>query len=95
MNSIPKKLRAQLADDPEYKYCARLGEMECSGRVTFEHALLYASRQIQERFAIIPLCWHHHLGDGLDKRWNIRYALRRATDEDRRKFPRLQWELVT
>lgn len=97
MNNMPKKLRDQLAKDPEYKVCARLGsdwrEGQCEGRITFEHALTYAGKQIQERFAIIPLCVFHHLGKGLNKRWNIRYAMWRASPEDRAKYPRLNWTL--
>lgn len=90
MSPIPKKLRAQLAADPEYQVCARRSS-ECEGRITWEHALTYAGKQIQERFAIIPLCWYHHLGAGLDKRWNMKLAMSRATNADKVKYPRLLW----
>lgn len=90
MNKIPPKLRQQLSLDPYYEFCARQSA-ECSGRITWEHALLYRGSQIQERFAIIPLCWHHHLGEGLVKVINVMIALRRATAEDRAKYPLLPW----
>lgn len=96
MNRIPPKLKAELAADPEYKLCV-LGDtfpdgMNCSGRITWEHAILYAGKQVQERWAIIPLCVYHHLGNGLNKRWNKQYAMSRATEEDKKKYPRLNWE---
>ena len=94
MSPIPQKLRKQLSEDPEYKICARAMRSghggECRGRITFEHAILYANRQVQERWAIIPLCVYHHLGVGLNKRWNINYALSRATREELAKYPRLK-----
>jgi len=94
MNNIPFNLRCQLDKEPEYHHCARASEGNCSGRITWEHALLYAGRQILARFAIIPLCIFHHLGAGLDKAWNILYALRRATADDRAKYPRLPWHKI-
>ena len=89
MNNVPKKLRDALANDPYYKRCAR--PTGCSGRITWEHAFTYAGKQIQERWAIIPLCWHHHLGEGLKKSENIKIAMSRATDADRKKYPRINW----
>ena len=79
---IPKKLREQLANDPYYKICARHKEGGCSGRITWEHALLFAGKQIQTKWSILPLCWYHHLGAGLNKEINIWIALNRASDEE-------------
>lgn len=78
---MPKKLREELSEDPFYKLCARRDE-ECDGRITWEHSMYFKGRQIQEKWAIIPLCWYHHLGKGLDKRRNEWIALSRATEED-------------
>lgn len=93
MKPIPVKLRKSMNADPYYKTCARL-DAECSGRITFEHAFIYAGRQIQEKFAIIPLCWHHHLGEGLVKIENQRIAASRAIKEDRAKYPSLNWSYL-
>lgn len=90
MNNIPTKLRAQLADDPYMKVCAR-ADAECAGRITWEHALYYAGKQIQERWSIIPLCVYHHLGPGLNKEINQTIALANATDEDLAQYPRFNW----
>ena len=85
---IPKKTKEELAAKPQI--CARLGE-DCSGPLTWEHALLFAGRKVQDKFAIVFLCWYHHLGAGLDKRWNIRKALTQATPEDLKKYPKNTW----
>jgi hypothetical protein len=92
MRPIPKKLRDDMASDPYYETCARASEGGCRGRITWEHALIYAGRQINEKWAIIPLCVYHHLGEGLNKRTNERIAVARATEEDLKKYPRKNWK---
>lgn len=100
MRRIPDKLKRELKDDPYYKTCARFKEKTCKGRITFEHAFIYAGRQINEKWAIIPLCEYHHAvglyqdnGD-LNKELNQMLALRRATDEDLLKYPKKDWAQV-
>ena len=94
MNNIPPRLRKQLAADPEYKRCALEGLHECGGRITYEHTLIVAGRQLQERWAIIPLCARGHEVDGyqdahtMDKQMNVWVALNRATDDDLRAVSR-------
>ena len=80
-----------MANDSYYKVCARKNS-DCEGRITWEHAFIYAGRQVNEKWAIIPLCVYHHLGDGLDKDKNQKIALLRATDEDLIKYPRKDWK---
>lgn len=90
MNNIPPKLRAELTEDPFYKTCARknLFGHTCDGRITWEHAMTYAGKQIQARFAIIPLCTKAHSIDNyqdsgdLNKNLNVWIALNRATDDE-------------
>lgn len=92
MNNIPKSLRADMAADPFYSTCARaaaLGDHECvrdplrPGKpVDWEHALIFAGKQLQERFAIIPICWWAHRGPGLNKDINIWIALNRASPDE-------------
>ena len=97
MHPIPIKLKKEILADPYYKQCARK-DRHCKGRITFEHALIYAGRQIQEKWAIIPLCAYHHSvdkfqdGGGLDKRINERIAVSRATPEDLAKYPKRNWK---
>lgn len=90
MNNMPKKLREQLSKDPEYKQCARKS-VYCRGRITFEHALYHQGKQLQEPWAIVPLCEFHHLGEGLNKRFNEWYALRKGFQQEayiKEKYPR-------
>lgn len=90
MRKIPPKLREEMANDPYYLTCARLN-ITCKGRLTWEHAWIYAGRQINEKWAIIPLCEYHHLYEGFDKHENQRLALKRATPEDLAKYPKKDW----
>lgn len=56
------ELRTEVGSDPEYTRCALQGLQfgECQGRITREHALIFAGKKIQERWAIIPACAAHH-----------------------------------
>lgn len=87
MNNIPPKLRERLNADPFYKVCSmrHLPGHICKGKVTWEHVVIFAGKQLQERWAIIPLCEYGHAvnshldGPGLDKRKNLWIATQRAT----------------
>lgn len=92
MRKIPEELKQEILADPYYKVCCRRNE-ECSGRITWEHSFTYKNRQINEKWAIIPLCIFHHLGAGLNKRINERIAVARATPEDLAKYPKKNWEI--
>lgn len=92
MTVIPPKLRKEMESDPEYSRCALQGLLQdrigsCGGRVTREHALYYANRKIQEKYAIPPICAKHHGVDSyLDggtasKEIRVWVALNRASDE--------------
>lgn len=88
MNNVPLKLRKELSGDPEYKICALQQYDNCDGYITWEHAIIYANKQLQERWAIVPLCERHHGvntymdAHTLDKDRNIWVALNRATVEE-------------
>ena len=97
MTKISDKLREEMANDPYYEKCARQYEHTCRGRITWEHAWTYAGKQIQEKWAIIPLCEYHHDvcqyqdRGALDKQENQRLSLLRATPEDLKKYPKKDW----
>lgn len=94
MNNMPIKLRRELATDSFYGTCARndvLHDHECEGdpvrghygrMIEWEHALYLASKQVQKKFAIVPLCWWAHRGPGMDKDIAQWIALSRATLEE-------------
>lgn len=92
MNNIPQRLRKEIDRDPQYKICSLKGHGTCSGRITMEHTLIYAGRQIQEKWSIIPLCALHHEVDffqdahTMEKEKNVWVALNRATDDELIKY---------
>ena len=51
MRTIPEKLRQAIAADPFMQFCIHSGEPN----PTWEHAWTYAGRQINERWAIVPV----------------------------------------
>ena len=99
MNNMPPKLRKLLSEDPFMGKCARFG-VDCDGRITWEHVWIYAGRQIQEAWAIIPLCEYHHAvnshqdGGNLSKEINQWISLQRATSQDLQKYPKKDWKML-
>jgi len=91
MNNIPKKLREEMAQDPYYKKCC-LKNNECSGKIEWHHALEFAGRQIQKKFAIIPVCEYHHKNVSLFKKIFHWIALRRATIGELKEFERANFK---
>jgi len=90
MRKISPKVKEELLK--EKTICARAKDGNCAGRITFEHTLIYAGKQIDEVWAIIHLCEFHHAvntyqdGGDLDKEKNVWIALNRATDEELLKY---------
>lgn len=74
-----------------------LHDHQCAGRLTREHALIYAGSRIDEAWAIVILCAYAHEvdqfqdGGGLDKRINEWIAINRMTPEIEARFPRFNW----
>lgn len=100
MRPIPPKIRKALANDPTYATCLRktfFNDHQCqadpvTGKlIEWEHAFIYSGRQINETWAIIPICWWVHRGPGLDKDKNRFLALRRATVKELYKYPNKDW----
>lgn len=91
MNNVPKKLRDKwrmedLLGMP--RECMRADEGNCQGRLTKEHAIIYAGKQLQEEWAILDICEFHHGVNNFQDRGDIKkekhvwIALNRATDEE-------------
>jgi len=95
MRKIDPKQREQMAQDPFYKKCARHADGHCDGRITWEHVLIFAGKQVNEPWAIIPLCEYHHAigkhqdGGNLLKEKNVWIALNRATDDELRAISKV------
>jgi hypothetical protein len=60
MYPIPKKIRNEMSEDKNYKKCSVSLLKDCSGKIEWHHQFTYAGKQIQEKWAIISLCLHHH-----------------------------------
>jgi hypothetical protein len=89
MNNTPQHLKNKWAKNPP-KFCLRKDEGNCAGRLTKEHAIIYAGKQLQEDWAILDICEYHHdvnkfQGNGdLNKEKHVWIALCRATEDDLR-----------
>lgn len=84
MRPISSKVKEELANDPRMKVCARRDEGGCDGRITWEHAIIHAGRQLDEAWNILPICEYHHAvnthqdGGGMNKEKHEWLALRQA-----------------
>lgn len=96
MTKIPTKVRKSIDADPRYRECALKGipGHVCGGRITMEHALIYAGKQIQEKWAIVPVCAAGQEVDAfqdahtMNKEMNVWVALNQATTEQLEAYPR-------
>jgi len=83
MRSIPKKLLEEMLASVFYQKCIREKTGECEGRITLEHAIIYAGKQVNEKWAIDPVCAYHHCVDqyqdcgDIDKRFHEWVSLTR------------------
>lgn len=102
MRHIPDGLKQEVLSSPYARKCLRqlvLQDHVCQGRLTMEHAMIHAGRQVNEFWALMMICAYAHsvdqFQDGgiLDKRINEWLALSRIEnwDEVDRKYPRQQW----
>ena len=93
MRPIPPRVRAEMAEDPFYKACC-LGPENCAGRIEWHHVFIYAGRQVNEKWAIVPACHRHHEAAAVYNRDFQKVALSRATPEDLAKYPKKNWSLL-
>lgn len=93
MTVIPQRIRKEMESDPEYTQCSLKGLLpdiigSCDGRITREHVIYFASKKVQEKWAIPPICAKHHGvdlyldGSTASKEIRVWVALNRATDEE-------------
>lgn len=101
MRSIPIKMREELASDPEMKICIYQDQEApnhaCGGRIEFEHAFIYAGRQINEIWAIVGCCTAHNRSNVMVKDYNRYRAILKARErgfweEVKAKYPKFNWE---
>jgi hypothetical protein len=86
MRAVSKRVKDILLCEPDI--CCRQIEGNCKGRITWEHALIFAGRQIDEAFAILKVCAYHHEvdqyqdGGSMNKRLHVYLAIKRATKKE-------------
>ena len=94
--TIPLFMRKEMEQDTFYSTCALYGQHNhvCGGSITWEHALRYAGKSIQEPWAIVPLCERGHAVNNYQdagtmiKELNQWVAFNRATDNDLAHYPK-------
>lgn len=92
MRPIPLKTRKIISEDPFYSLCCRRDEGDCAGRITIEHAIVFAGRQLDHLFSLLPVCEFHHAvcqfqdNGNLNKEKHTWIALNRATDDELRSI---------
>ncbi len=102
MTKIPQKVRKEIAADLTYKVCKLAGYHGhiCGGRITMEHALIYAGRQIQEKWAIVSICAagqevdQYQDAHTMNKELNQWVALNQATMDDLGRFSRAPYVML-
>jgi hypothetical protein len=90
MRPIPTAMREEIASDPFMKICCITGSMD----VTWEHCWIYAGKQINEKWAIVPLARElntSHPPHDVKERCRL-ISLRRATKSDLAKYPKKNWD---
>ena len=103
MNNVPAKLRRKWREENwrgEVRVCMRADEGNCQGRVTAEHAIIYAGKQLQDEWAILWICEFHHAvcnfqdaGD-LNKEKHVWIALNRAPEARLRELSKGEDKIV-
>jgi len=99
MRKVSPNVKKEMLERPEK--CERYEMFHdhiCQGRLTWEHAIIYAGRQVDASWAIIKICaWSHDVdefqdGHHLDKNKNEYIALKKLTPELLKQYPRNNWE---
>lgn len=86
MRKIPDALREKMAADPFMKKCCITGSR--SEKIDWHHNLIFAGRQVNEDWAILPLARsvHDRISDPAIKEKCDWIMLNRATDEQLRPY---------
>ena len=96
MRPIPPEMRTEMQQDEFYTVCCVSGKPGTNeDPLEWHHVWTYAGKQINEKWAIVPLKKSKH--DEFDSNGSLRckvrsISLKRATDEDLRKYPRMNWD---
>lgn len=97
MNKIPKTLNDELNEDPFYRRCCLSFLGGCGGKNIYgrtierHHALIFAGKQVQAKYCILPACPNHHaLANRKDIKERFDWVwLNRATDVELSQISKL------
>lgn len=87
MNKIPPKLVSEMESDPFYKQCCITGLR--NEKIEWHHNLIYAGKQVQAKFCILPLLKSVHRDIVKHKEICDWIMLNRTTDEELEKYSKL------
>lgn len=60
MRAIPQKLRRELESDSWYGRCCITGRIQTRERIEWHHNFIFAGRQVNEKWCILPLAASIH-----------------------------------
>lgn len=86
MNNIPPKLKAEMAADPYYKKCCISGRLATNTKIEWHHNLIFAGKQVQEKWCILPLAEDIHREIVKYKEKCNWIMLNRSTDADLERY---------
>jgi len=92
MSPIPKKLRDEMAADPYYRRCCITGRPKGAVKIEWHHNLIFAGRQVQEKWCILPVSEAVHIQANFrDMREKLNWVmLNRATDEELARYSKVE-----
>lgn len=60
MRKMPLGLRAEMQNDPFYSRCCITGQSKLSTKIEWHHNFIFAGRQVNEKWCILPLAKEIH-----------------------------------
>lgn len=95
MRVISQKVKKKILADPFYSRCCITGLSSAEAKIDWHHNLIYAGRQVDEKWTILPLAetyfglnfhkYHQGISPAVQERMDW-IMLNRGTDEDLKKY---------
>lgn len=90
MRPMPPSLRADCEADPFYQRCCISGALAKNTKIDWHHNLIFAGRQVNEKWCILPLAKDIHDNIVQYKEKCDWIMLNRATDDDLRRYSKAE-----
>lgn len=90
MRPIPVSMRDDMAQDPFYQRCCISGVPATSEKLDWHHNLIFAGRQVNEKWCILPLAKRIHDNIVAYKEKCDWIMLNRATDEELERYSKAE-----